>query len=121
MPWLMATLVKFGFIRMSYRFMRVLVFFDLPVDTSYDRREYARFRKFLIKSGFMMMQESIYCKLALNLSAVEAIASNIRKNKPPAGLVQMMSITEKQYSNIEFVIGECKSDVVDSDEKVVVI
>ena len=33
--------------------------FDLPVGTSEQRREYAKFRKFLIKNGFLMMQESI--------------------------------------------------------------
>lgn len=43
---------------MSYRFMRVLVLFDLPVLTGDQRREYARFRKFLLKSGFLMLQES---------------------------------------------------------------
>ena len=48
---------------MSYRFMRMIVFFDLPTETPQDRREYTRFRKFLIKSGFMMMQESVYLSL----------------------------------------------------------
>ena len=47
--------------------------FDLPVGTSEQRREYAKFRKFLIKNGFLMMQESIYCKLALNGTATAAI------------------------------------------------
>ena len=46
--------------------MRVLVFFDLPVITSENRRAYSKFRKFLLKNGFMMLQESVYCKLALN-------------------------------------------------------
>ena len=55
---------------MSYRFMRVLVLFDLPVLTGDQRREYARFRKFLLKSGFLMLQESVYCKLALNTTVV---------------------------------------------------
>ena len=49
---------------MSYRFMRVLVLFDLPMNNSAQIREYNQFRKFLIKSGFMMMQKSVYCKLA---------------------------------------------------------
>lgn len=39
--------------------MRVIVFFDLPVTSVTERREYARFRKYLIKSGFLMMQESV--------------------------------------------------------------
>ena len=67
---------------MSYRFMRMMIFFDLPTDTIKDRREYARFRKYLIKSGFVMMQESVYCKLILNQSAVRPAADGIRKNRP---------------------------------------
>ena len=46
--------------------MRILVMFDLPVQTSLDRREYTKFRKHLIKSGFFMLQESVYCKISLN-------------------------------------------------------
>ena len=45
---------------MSYRFMRVIVFFDLPTISVEDRKEYTKFRKFLIKNGFLMMQESVY-------------------------------------------------------------
>lgn len=72
---------------MSYRFMRVLVLFDLPVLTGDQRREYARFRKFLLKSGFLMLQEFVYCKLALNTTAVNGIVDQIHKNKPEEGLV----------------------------------
>ena len=57
---------------MSYRFMRILVMFDLPTVTSADRREYALFSKYQIKSGFMMMQESIYCKLSPNSTLADA-------------------------------------------------
>ena len=80
---------------MSYRYMRVIVMFDLPVITTADRKEYTRFRKYLIKSGFLMMQESIYCKLAQNQTAADWIVDNIKRNKPPKGIVQVMKITEK--------------------------
>ena len=64
---------------MSYRFMRMMIFFDLPTDTIKDRREYAHFRKYLIKSGFVMMQESVYCKLLMNSTAQNAMAEIIRR------------------------------------------
>ena len=60
-----------------------MVFFDLPTLTAGNRREYAKFRKYLIKNGFIMLQESVYCKLALNATVSEAVAQGIRKNKPP--------------------------------------
>ncbi len=105
---------------MSYRFMRIIVFFDLPVVTIENKREYIRFRKYLIKSGFIMMQESVYCKMVLNQTAVTNMVNNIRKNKPEKGLVQILTITEKQFSKIEFVTGEYESDVLQSDERLVI-
>ena len=68
---------------MNYRYMRVLVMFDLPVLTSKNMRDYRKFRKYLIRSGFLMLQESVYCKLAPNSVAADSIIDNIRKNKPP--------------------------------------
>ena len=58
---------------MSYRYMRIVVFFDLPVLTESNRKDYRTFRKYLIKSGFMMVQESVYCKLAQNSSVADAV------------------------------------------------
>ncbi len=101
--------------------MRVLVFFDLPVVTSEQRRSYVKFRKFLLKSGFMMLQESVYCKLALNGTVVNGIVESIHKNKPPEGLVQLLTVTEKQYAKMDFIIGEAKKEVLDSDERLVIL
>lgn len=106
---------------MSYRYMRILVFFDLPVTTEAARREYRRFRKFLIKSGFMMLQESVYCKLAQNAAAGDAITDSVRKNKPADGLVQLLKVTEKQYARMEFIVGERNCDVLDTDERLVIL
>lgn len=101
--------------------MRVLVFFDLPVTTSENRRAYTNFRKFLLKNGFLMLQESVYCKLALNSTAVNAIVENIHKNKPEEGLIQLLMVTEKQYAKMDIIIGEIKSEVLDSDERLVIL
>lgn len=106
---------------MGYRFMRIMVFFDLPVTTSSDRREYTRFHKYLIKNGFIMMQESVYTKLALNAIVGNAIIANVRKNKPLAGLVQLLMVTEKQFSKIELILGELQSEIIDTDERMVIL
>ena len=101
--------------------MRVIVLFDLPVLTTSERREYARFRKYLIKNGFLMMQESVYSKLAQNQTAADLIVDNLKNNKPEKGLVQVMKITEKQYSKIECIVGETNNEVIDSDERIIIL
>lgn len=104
---------------MSYRYMRLIVFFDLPMETGQDRREYAGFRRFLIKNGFIMMQKSVYCKLAITQSAVDAYMESVRKHKPARGAVQALVITEKQYGRMEYILGKRTGDVLDSDERFV--
>lgn len=104
---------------MSYRFMRIMLFFDLPTETPQQRREYTRFRKHLLKSGFLMLQESVYCKIALNQAAVNAAYTALQKNKPSKGLVQMLVITEKQFSKMEFILGSGQGDILNTDERFV--
>lgn len=101
--------------------MRVLVFFDLPTDKAKDRRNYSKFRKMLVKEGFIMMQESVYSKLALNNSIVKSIKEKIYKNKPPKGIVQLLVITEKQYSEIEYVVGKDTTEILNNTERLTIL
>ncbi len=101
--------------------MRVIVFFDLPTETSEEKREYRRFRKTLLKMGFIMMQESVYCKIALNGTAVEAIRENVKKISVKKGLVQMLTVTEKQFERMDMLVGEGNKTVIDSAERFVVL
>ena len=106
---------------MSYRFMRILVMFDLPMTTSAERKEYTKFRKYLIKSGFLMMQESVYCKLSPNSMLADAVIENVRKNKPEKGVVQVLRVTEKQYAKMEYIVGEGQTEVLSSDDRLVIL
>lgn len=101
--------------------MRMLVFFDLPTETAEDRRNYRLFRKGLIKNGFLMMQESVYCKLLLNSTAEATAAEAIKKLRPPKGLVQLLTITEKQFAKIEYLTGTFHSETICSDERMIVL
>ena len=106
---------------MSYRFMRVIVFFDLPTETSEDKRNYRKFRKFLIKSGFLMLQESVYAKLALNYTQVEQIISEVKKEKLSKGSIQVLTITEKQFSKMEHLSGKVDTNIINTDERLLII
>lgn len=106
---------------MSYRFMRMLVFFDLPTETMEDKRNYRKFRSGLLKLGFIMMQESVYCKLLMNSTADQTVREAIRKIKPRNGIVQILTVTEKQFSKIEYLTGEFRTDIISSDERLVIL
>lgn len=101
--------------------MRVFVIFDLPVGTAAERKAYRKFRKYLIRSGFIMMQESVYSKLCLNATAAKVVNENVKKHKPEKGLVELLVVTEKQYSSIEYVVGSADDEFVASTDRVVVV
>lgn len=45
---------------MRYEALRLLCFFDLPMETNQEKRVYRNFRKDLIANGFEMLQFSVY-------------------------------------------------------------
>ena len=103
---------------MIYRFMRIILFFDLPSVSKTDHREYAKFVKKIKNEGFVMFQESVYTKLCINESVVDSTLKEIKRNLPKDGIVSVLSITEKQFASIQNVLGEINTDVVITDERV---
>lgn len=99
--------------------MRLLLFFDLPTETSKNRLDYTRFHKFLIKNGFIMMQKSVYSKLVINNVTSAAVKAKISKNLPPAGIIELLEVTENQFSRIEYLIGEKQSIIEESMERLI--
>lgn len=67
------------------------------------------------------MQESVYSKLALNTTVANGVVSSVKEHKPKDGLVQMLVITEKQYSKMEYIIGKKGSTIIDSDQRTVIL
>lgn len=93
----------------DYRFMRVILFFDLPMLSDAEIRRYTRFRKYLINNGYIMMQYSIYSKILLNRDVVKWHMNDLEKNLPPDGSVMTMTVTEKQYQSIKNLVGSKKA------------
>ena len=106
---------------MRDRIVRTIVFFDLPNIYGKDKRNYLRFRKYLLGEGFIMMQESVYSKLVLNNNQSELLLSRLRKNAPKKGLIQVLTITEQQYSKIEYIIGESNSKIINNEDRLIVL
>ena len=67
------------------------------------------------------MQESVYSKLALNQTVADAIMKSVRDFKPSAGIVQMLTVTEKQFQKIEYVVGTKSSVIIDSTDRFVIV
>lgn len=101
--------------------MRTIVFFDLPNVYSKDKRNYLLFRKYLLNEGFIMMQESVYSKIVLNSQQSIALIERLKKKTPKKDIIQVLTITEKQYSQIEYIIGKSNTKIIDNEERLIVL
>ena len=102
-----------------YRCMRSILFFDLPVEKAAQRRAYSKFVKNLKKSGFSMLQESVYIKLDMDPQSADSTKEKVKKILPKEGFIAMLRITEKQFSTMDFLLGDNNSDVLMDDKRVV--
>ena len=106
---------------MSYRYMRLLVMFDLPTVTIEDRKNYRNFRKGLLKNGFYMLQESVYSRMVLNQSIERNVREAVKRITPPNGFVMLLSVTEKQFAKADFIVGNRKNDILDTDDRITIL
>lgn len=90
--------------------MRMMVFFDLPVKAKAQQRAATRFRNFLIKDGYYMVQYSVYARVCLGYDSVETHRTRLRDNLPDNGSVRLLVITEKQYEAVELLLGNLKTE-----------
>lgn len=104
---------------MSYRFMRLLLMFDMPTQTAEDKKAYRTFRKFLLGEGFLMHQYSVYTKLLLNDTATQAMMKRLEKNKPKIGHVTVLKVTEKQFARMIYLHGKKDLSIANTDARVV--
>lgn len=81
------------------------MFFDLPMVSKKETRIYRIFRKWLIENGYVMMQYSIYVKSFNNRDSCVNHIKVLKRCVPKQGQIRIMMITEKQYSNIEIIVG----------------
>lgn len=89
-------------------FMRLLVFFDIPVKTAGERKIANAFRKWLISDGYYMIQFSVYGRLCNTLENAQEHEKRLKQNVPQEGSIRSMIVTEKQYSTMSILRGEKK-------------
>lgn len=92
------------------RFMRMLVFFDLPVQTKKQRGVATRFRNFLLKDGYFMVQFSVYARICNGSDSVNLHKARLYANMPNDGSVRLLVITDRQYRSIEVLVGTLTSN-----------
>jgi CRISPR-associated protein Cas2 len=98
--------------------MWLIAMYDLPIETMENRRDYTRFRKALLKDGFMMLQLSVYARFIPSEEAAEAHRRTIKSCIPPLGQVRLMAITDIQFAKMEVFFGKKPRSPEDIPEQI---
>ena len=96
----------------EYRIMWVLVFFDLPTETSEERKIASKFRKELLKDGFTMFQFSIYLRHCASRENAEVHIKRVKETLPLKGHIGILCITDKQFGMMEIFFGKKETDKI---------
>lgn len=99
--------------------MRMLLMFDMPMETVEERKAYRKFRKFLINEGFIMHQFSVYSKLLLNNTASNAMLERLKANNPKKGSITLLTVTEKQFARMVYLHGQRDGSIRNTDARIV--
>lgn len=103
------------------KFMRVLLMFDIPAKSKKEQKYATRFRNELIKLGFFMMQFSVYMRICKGVSSANAVIARVRGILPPLGNVRTLIITEKQFDNMQILLGSAGFNERVNDDKNLVL
>ncbi|MCH3989693.1 MAG: CRISPR-associated endonuclease Cas2 [Lactobacillus sp.] len=101
--------------------MRLMIMFDLPVETAEERREYRQFRKDLINEGFLMIQYSVYERVCVSRKTANFLENRIKRFLPETGTIQTLMVTEKQYNAMHFLVGAPVEDVRNTSDRTVIL
>jgi len=95
----------------QYRFLWILVFFDLPTETRRERKIAADFRKMLVKDGFQMFQFSVYMRFCSSSENADVHTKRVKANLPEDGKVAVFRITDKQFGMVDLYHGRKRRDL----------
>ena len=91
--------------------MWLMVMFDLPTITKEEKREYIRFRKYLLGEGFIQLQYSVYAKYCSSRENSQKYYHYIQDIVPPRGYVRLLMVTDKQFGDMISLYGKKIEDI----------
>ena len=97
--------------------MWLMVMFDLPTVTREEKREYSRFRKYLLKEGFIQLQFSVYAKFCASRENAEKYYRYIGSAVPPNGHIRLLMITDKQFGDMVSLYGKTVQEIEKKPEQ----
>ena len=95
----------------------LMVMFDIPVVSTEEKRQYTRFRKYLLREGFLQLQYSVYAKFCASRENSQKYYNYIKQTVPPEGKVRLIAITDKQFGEMVSLYGTSLNEIEKKPEQ----
>lgn len=83
-----------------------MMLFDLPMQTTEQRRNYHNFRKWLLQKGYLFFQESVYVLLLRNISSARAELRALKAQVPREDTVHALPMNLNVFKTISALHGK---------------
>ena len=90
----------------GYRAVWIFAMFDLPTEPQKAKKDYAQFRKNLLKDGFTMVQYSVYVRHCASEENADVHFRRVKSFLPPEGEVRLLKVTDKQFGRMQIFWGK---------------
>ncbi len=84
----------------------ILMFFDLPMQTKEEKKEYSRFKKELRKNGYVSIQESVSIKLLHNSAQNKCELEKLHSISPKIGSVYALPVCISDFKKLASLSSE---------------
>ena len=101
--------------------MWVLVFFDLPTVRDKDKKRASQFRRFLLNEGYLMVQWSVYARPCNGDERVKKHIRHLKANLPPAGSIRLLKVTDRQWDQMDTLVGSVRKEEQYACEQLVLL
>ena len=92
--------------RTGIKAMWLFAMFDLPVATKAQRGRATQFRKHLLRTGFCMLQFSVYARHCPTEASADVYRGIVVQALPDEGHVRLLSITDRQFGKMRSYCGK---------------
>lgn len=98
-----------------------MILYDIEMNSPSKLKEYRKFKKMLDKSGYSMVQESVYIKQINDKSQAKRLGNEISLNAPKRSNIRGLILTQSMYESIEVLSGklEFNEKILRKESKVI--
>lgn len=83
----------------------LLVFYDIPVEKSEEKKKAKMFHKGLLRLGYVFVQKSIYAKVVHNREKISSEINDINEISPERGSVNVLRLSLEEFKKMKVIIG----------------